>query len=371
MIEIPFFGARRMLAEFRTAAEAALATVLDSGQAILGKELERFEESFASYCGAFHAVGVGNGLDAISLILCAIGVDAGSEVIVPGHTFIATWLAVTRIGARVVPVDIDLASYNIDPAAVANAITPRTKAIVAVHLYGRIADVDALSEIARRYNIALVEDAAQSHGAIHRGRRAGTLGIAAAFSFYPTKNLGAIGDGGMVTTDNRALAERIRRLRNYGSDRKHDHAEQGVNSRLDELQAAFLAARLPALDARNDRRRQIAARYTAELANLPGLVLPEAHSGLDHVWHLYVVRSPERDAIQGHLARAGIGTMVHYPVPPHRQAAYAGTVMAGAELPRTDLAAAQVLSLPLWPEMTDDEITHVVAQVRCAANELA
>jgi dTDP-4-amino-4,6-dideoxygalactose transaminase len=369
MMDIPFFEARRMLAESRTAAEAALATVLDSGQAILGKELKRFEESFARYCGACHAVGVGNGLDAISLILSALGVDAGSEVIVPGHTFIATWLAVSRVGARVVPVDIDLASYNIDPAAVANAITPRTRAIVAVHLYGRIADMDALSEIARRDNIALVEDAAQSHGAIYRGRRAGALGIAAAFSFYPTKNLGAIGDGGMVTTDNRALAERIRRLRNYGSDRKHDHAEQGVNSRLDELQAAFLAARLPALDAKNDRRRQIAARYTAELANLPGLVLPDAGAGPDHVWHLYVVRSPERDAIQGHLALAGIGTMVHYPVPPHRQAAYAGTEMAGAELPRTDLAAAQVLSLPLWPEMTDDEITHVVAQVRCAANE--
>jgi dTDP-4-amino-4,6-dideoxygalactose transaminase len=351
--------------------KAAIARVLDSGFFVLGEEVEAFERAFAAYCGVGHGIGVASGTDALELAMRALGIGPGDEVITVSHTAVATAAAVLACGATPVLVDIEMAHYTIDPSKIEAAITPRTKAIVPVHLYGQAADMDAVLAVARARGLRVIEDCAQSTGGRYGAHRLGSLGDIACFSFYPTKNLGAIGDGGMVTTDNRALAERIRRLRNYGSDRKHDHAEQGVNSRLDELQAAFLAARLPALDARNDRRRQIAARYTAELANLPGLVLPEAHSGLDHVWHLYVVRSPERDAIQGHLARAGIGTMVHYPVPPHRQAAYAGTVMAGAELPRTDLAAAQVLSLPLWPEMTDDEITHVVAQVRCAANELA
>ncbi len=271
---------------------------------ILGEALERFEAEFAKYCGVSHAVGVGNGLDAMTLILRGLDIGKGSEVIVPGHTFVATWLAVSQTGATIVPVDIDPETYNIDTAKVSDAITSRTRAIIAVHLYGQPANMRALAGLAAGRDIALIEDAAQAHGASQDNRRAGNLGTAAAFSFYPTKNLGAMGDGGAVTTNDAALADRIRRLRNYGSRIKYVHDEMGVNSRLDEIQAAMLLTKLPGLDAKNARRCEIAQRYNKGLGGLPGLVLPLVDANNAPVWHLYVVRSPWRTKLQEELAQS-------------------------------------------------------------------
>jgi dTDP-3-amino-3,4,6-trideoxy-alpha-D-glucose transaminase len=363
MTGIPFFSLQRLNRELRPDLINAATRVIDRGNMILGEELERFESEFAAYCGASHAVGVGNGLDAMTLILRGLNVGRGSEVIVPGHTFLATWLAVSQTGATIVPVDIDPETYNVDPAAVSDAITPQTRAIIAVHLYGQPADMQALGRLTVGHDIALIEDAAQAHGAVQYNRRAGNLGTAAAFSFYPTKNLGAMGDGGAVTTNDVVLADRIRRLRNYGARVKYVHDEMGVNSRLDEIQAAMLLTKLPGLDGKNARRREIAQRYNAGLAGLPGLILPTVAANTEPVWHLYVVRSPWRAKLQEELTRASIGTLIHYPIPPHKQTAYANMVRP-VQLPRTDLAAAQVLSLPMWPEMTDDEIEQVVNQVR-------
>ena len=360
---VPFFSLQRLNCELRPKLINAAARVIDRGNVILGEELERFESEFAAYCEVLHAIGVGNGLDAMTLILRGLDAGRGSEVIVPGHTFVATWLAVSQTGATIVPVDIDPETYNVDPVAVSDAITPQTRAIIAVHLYGQPADMQALARLTVGRDIALIEDAAQAHGAIQENRRAGNLGAAAAFSFYPTKNLGAMGDGGAVTTNNAVLAERIRRLRNYGSRAKYVHDEMGINSRLDEIQAAMLLTKLPGLDGKNARRREIAKRYNAGLAGLPGLVLPTVAPNNDPVWHLYVVRSPRRAKLQEELSRSSIGTMIHYPVPPHRQTAYANMDRA-ARMPETDLAAAQVLSLPMWPEMSDDEVEQVVNQVR-------
>jgi len=360
---VPFFSLERLNRELRASLDEIMARVMLRGNMILGEELERFEADFAAYCGAEHAVGVGNGLDAMTLILRSLDIGCGSEVIVPGHTFIATWLAVSQTGATIVPVDINLETFNIDPAAVAAAITPRTRAVIAVHLYGKPADVKALATLTIKHNVALIEDAAQAHGATVEGRLAGNLGIAAAFSFYPTKNLGAFGDGGAVTTNDPWIAERIRRLRNYGSRIKYVHDEIGVNSRLDEIQAAILSTKLPWLDRKNARRRDIARRYTTSLANLPGLVLPQTDDNAVSAWHLYVVRSQWRAKLQEELTRASIGTLVHYPIPPHRQKAYAH-LNAGTILRNTELVAAQVLSLPMWPELIDEEVERVVTRVR-------
>ena len=288
-------------------------------------------------------------------------------MIVPGHTFIATWLAVSHCGATVVPADIDPETFNLDPAAVSRALSPRTRAIIAVHLYGRPAAMAELAKIADQAGVALIEDAAQAHGARHHGRRVGGLARAAAFSFYPTKNLGALGDGGAVTTNDADLADRVRQLRNYGAHVKYHHAERGVNSRLDELQAALLSTKLPRLDAKNAQRGAIAARYSAAFADLPGLVLPRTDPALDSVWHLYVIRCPARDRLQALLTEAGVATMVHYPVPPHRQPAYATETLATSGLPASERAAAEVLSLPLWPEMTEAEVGFVIERVRASA----
>lgn len=364
---VPFFSSRIMLDELRPALERALARVIDSGQSILGDELSAFERQFATYCGVSHAIGVASGLDALALILRALGIDRESEVIVPGQTFVATWLAADQVGARLVPVDIDPVTFNIDHRAVKSAITKRTRAIIAVHLYGQPAEMHELSSLARQFNIDLIEDAAQAHGAMYYGRRAGGLGKAAAFSFYPTKNLGALGDGGAVTTDDPELAERIRGLRNYGSTKKYHHEVPGVNSRLDELQAAFLSARLPHLDAKNGRRREIANAYSGHLRDLPELKVPTVPDGTEPVWHLYVVRSRVRDTLRARLDEEGIGTLIHYPIPPHLQKVYAGTYLQAATLPHTELAASEVLSLPMWPEMSDAEVSRVACSVRKAA----
>ena len=362
---IPFLDLQRINGRHRAAYEAALSRVLDSGRVLLGEETAAFEREFAAWCGAAHCVGVGNGFDALHLVLRAWGIGAGDEVIVPSHTFIATWLAVSEVGAVPVPVEPAPGCCNIDPARVEAAITPRTRAIIAVHLYGRPAPMRELSEIARRHGLKLLEDAAQAHGARLAGQPCGSLGDAAAFSFYPGKNLGALGDGGAVTTCDPGLADRVRRIANYGSSVKYHHELAGVNSRLDELQAAFLRERLRALDADNAHRRHVAQAYLAGLAGLPGLALPAADDAdRQSAWHLFVVRHHQRDALAEQLASRGITTLVHYPVPVHRQGAYAGTPLAQQTLPLADGWAQEALSLPIGPTISDDEMSTVIGAVR-------
>lgn len=361
-VRIPFLDLRAINARDRDAWLAALDRVLDSGWFILGREVEAFEREFATYCGVRHCVGTSNGLDALHLILRAYDIGAGDEVIVPSNTYIATWLAVTHAGATPVPVEPDESSFNIDPARIRAALTPRTRAIIAVHLYGRPAEMAAIQALAAEHGLKVIEDAAQAHGAVYRCKRAGALGDAAGFSFYPGKNLGALGDGGAVTTDDDALAERLRVLRNYGARSKYRNEEIGFNCRLDELQAAFLRAKLKRLDADNTRRRAIAARYQSGLSR-PGLALPQAPADGGPVWHLFVVRSTERAALQSFLADRGVQTMIHYPVPPHRQPAYLGLGYAPGAFPIAERIHREVLSLPMGPTMLDDEVDAVIAAV--------
>jgi dTDP-4-amino-4,6-dideoxygalactose transaminase len=348
----------------RAALDAAYARVMNSGWMILGPELAAFEAEFAAWCGAAQAVGVGNGLDALTLALRAGGVGAGAEVIVPAHTFTATWLAVEAVGARPVPVEVDAASYVMTADALAAAITPRTTAIIPVSLYGHPVDLDPILQLAGRHGLFVLEDAAQSHGARLRGRRTGSVAHATAFSFYPTKNLGALGDGGAVTTSDAGLAERLRMLRNYGSRQKYVHEIAGVNSRLDELQAAFLRVRLVGLDAANAARRQRAARYRERLHGVEGLTLPVEAPDAEHVYHLYVVRSPERHALQAHLKARGIETLIHYPTPCHLQPAFAHLGMGEGALPVAEALAREVLSLPMWPQMPVDDVDTVADAIR-------
>lgn len=342
---------------------AAAAAVIDSGWFILGEQVAAFEREFAAYCDAPGAVGVANGLDAISLALRALGIGPGDEVIVPSNTYIATWLAVSHVGAIPVAVEPDEATYNLDPARVEAAITPATRAIIAVHLYGQPADLDPLRAIADTHGLALVEDAAQAHGARYKGRRIGSGDRSiVTWSFYPGKNLGALGDGGALTAGP-AIAADVAMLRNYGSARKYEHELIGYNSRLDEMQAAFLRAKLPHLDAENERRRTIAARYTAGLAGT-GLILPFVPDWAEPVWHLYVVRHPDRDGLAGHLKAAGIGTVIHYPTPPHLQPAYAPMGLGKGSFPISERIHREVLSLPIGPMLTDGEVDQVIDAVR-------
>lgn len=353
---IPFLDLQRFQARHGPAIVEALGRVAASGRYVLGPELEAFESEFAAFCGVRHAVGVANGLDALHLALRAMGIGAGDEVIVPSHTFIATWLAVSLCGAVPVPVEPVEATCTLDPDRVRAAIGPRTKAIIAVHLYGQPADMAALRTLAHQYGLRLVEDAAQAHGARDHGRRVGGLGDAAAFSFYPGKNLGALGDGGAITTDNGALAARLRALRNYGSTAKYHHDVAGVNSRLDEIQAAVLRVKLRTLDADNGHRRALAARYLARL-DASDLILPQVREAAEPVWHLFVVRSARRERLQRRLDERGIGHLVHYPVPCHRQGAYAGGRWPA--LPIAERLAREVLSLPMSPVLTCDEVEAV------------
>jgi len=350
----------------RAALDAGYRRVMDRGWAILGPELEAFEAEFAAYCGADQAIGVGNGLDALVLALRAAGVGPGAEVIVPAHTFAATWLAVEAVGAAIVPVEVDPEIFVLTAAAIAPAITPRTAAVIPVSLYGHPLDMDPILDLASRHHLFVLEDAAQSHGALSHGRRTGALAHATAFSFYPTKNLGAVGDAGAVTTSDAALAEKIRMLRNYGSRRKYVHEMAGVNSRLDELQAAFLRARLERLDGANAARRERAARYGRRLAGANGLALPREAEWARHVYHLYVVRSPERDALQARLAEAGIETLIHYPTACHLQPAFAHLGYARGDFPLAEALADEVLSLPLWPGMPLEDVDQVAAAI-CTA----
>ncbi|MGK2953009.1 MAG: DegT/DnrJ/EryC1/StrS family aminotransferase [Thiobacillus sp.] len=366
----PFLDLQAINARDREAFHRALDRVLDSGWFILGPELESFEREFAAYCGTRHCIGVGNGLEALQLILRAYGIGPGDEVIVPANTYIATWLAVSHVGATPVPVEPVEATYNLDPGRIEAALSPRTRAIIPVHLYGLPADMPAINALAARRGIKVIEDAAQAHGASIDGRRAGSLGDAAGFSFYPGKNLGALGDGGAVTTNDDSLAVQLRSLRNYGSTVKYHNDRKGFNSRLDELQGAFLRVKLRMLDADNLRRSEIAARYASALAGT-GLVLPNMGHISRPAWHLFVVRSRRRSDLQAHLAARGIQTLIHYPIPPHLQVAYREFGFGANSFPVAERIHAEVLSLPIGPTMSDEDVVTIAAAVREASSGLA
>lgn len=358
----PFLDLGAAYSELKQEIDRAVARVLESGWYILGAEVEAFEAEWAEYCGASHAVGLGNGLDALTLALRALDIGPGDEVILPSNTYIASWLAVTAVGATPVPVEPDIETHNIDPRLIEAAITGRTRAIMPVHLYGQPADLDPILETVRARGIAVVEDAAQAHGARYKGQRIGAHGDVVCWSFYPGKNLGAMGDAGAVTTDRADLAERIRMLRNYGSREKYINEMLGVNSRLDPIQAAILRVKLAHLDQWNLRRRAIAAAYGEALRD-SGLVLPSARNWADPAWHLFVVRSALRDGLQQRLEQSGIGTLIHYPIPPHLQQAYSGLGIGAGSLPLAERLAKEVLSLPIGPHMDLDAVGAIAAAI--------
>jgi dTDP-4-amino-4,6-dideoxygalactose transaminase len=366
---IPFLDLAAAYAELQDELDAATRRVMASGQFILGPEVTAFEEEFAAYCETSHAIGVGSGLDALRLILLGYGVGRGDEVAVPSNTFIATWLAVTHAGATPVPIEPDPATQSITAEVVEAAITPSTKAIMPVHLYGHPADMDGIVALGRKRGIPVIEDAAQAQGARYRARRAGQLANAAGFSFYPGKNLGAMGDAGAITTDDDALAERVRMLRNYGSRVKYHHDLPGLNSRLDSVQAGVLRIKLRHLDEWNERRRAVADLYVRRLDDIEGLVLPVAADWAEPVWHLFVVRHPRRDALQERLSDAGVDTMIHYPIPPHLAGAYAAA-FEGVRLPVAELLADEVLSLPMGPHLALEDAERVAVAVRDAIGEV-
>jgi dTDP-4-amino-4,6-dideoxygalactose transaminase len=359
---IPFLDLREVYDELKEQLDSAYARVMRSGWYILGSEVEAFEQEFAVYCDAAHCVGVGNGLEALHLILRGYDIGPGDEVIVPANTYIATWLAITYVGAKPVPVEPDARTCNLDPGLIVAAITPRTRAILPVHLYGQPADMDPIMAIAAQYGLKVIEDAAQAHGARYRGRRVGSLGDAAAFSFYPSKNLGALGDGGAVVTNDVELAKRVRVLRNYGSRVKYHNEIKGFNSRLDELQAALLRVKLSVLDTWN-QKRQLAAHIYLEQLNGTDLTLPWAPKWVEPVWHLYVVRCRHRDELQRRLLQMGISTMIHYPIPPHLQPAYKELGYGAGAFPITEVIHREVLSLPMGPHLGDG-INHVIAAIQ-------
>lgn len=357
---IPCANPRAQYEAHRAEIDAAIAAALERGRYILGEAVASFERDFARYIGVAHGVGVGSGTDALHLAIRALGIGAGDEVITVAHTAVATAAAIEMAGATPVFVDIEPDHFTIDANLVEAAITPRTRAIVAVHIYGGAADLEALIDIARRRGLRLIEDCAQAHGARYRGARLGSFGDVSCFSFYPTKNLGAIGDGGLIATNDAEVAQRARLLREYGWAERYVSHIGGFNSRLDELQAAILGVKLRHLDADNARRASIAARYDDGLRD-SGVTTPRARNGAEPVHHLYVIRSDRRDALQQHLTATGVGTLVHYPVPIHRQPAYA---RFAANLPETERAAREILSLPMYPELADDDVTQVIDAIR-------
>ena len=372
-MNIPFLDLKKPYLELKDEFDATYHRVMASGWYLLGQELEAFEAEFAEYCSVKHCIGVANGLDALHLILRAFDIGPGDEVIVPANTYIATWLAVSQCGALPVPVEPDQRTYNIDPALIEKVITPHTKAIMPVHLYGQPADMDPILDIAAQHGLKVIEDNAQAHGALYKGRRTGGLGHAAGNSFYPGKNLGAFGDGGAVTTNDDILADRIRLLRNYGSKIKYYNEEKGYNSRLDELQAAFLRVKLAKLDEWNERRRRIAAFYFEKLeegiTERSELILPLVPSWTEPVWHLFVIRHFQRDELQKKLTAAGIDTLIHYPIPPHLSGAYAESrseTPAFPNLPIAEQLAQTVLSLPMGPHLAEKDLHTVILEVHRA-----
>jgi dTDP-4-amino-4,6-dideoxygalactose transaminase len=367
-MSVPFLSFAGQHDALREEVMAAIGRVYDSHYYVLGESVRQFEQEYAAFSGVAHCVGVANGLDALHLALVALGVGPGDEVLVPSNTYIATWLAVTYVGAVPVPVEPDSDTYNLDPARLEAAITPRTRAIMPVHLYGQACAMGPIMEVARRHKLYVVEDNAQAQGAAWQGQLTGSFGELNATSFYPGKNLGALGDAGGLTCQDAELAQRVRTLRNYGSQQKYYNERIGYNSRLDELQAAVLRVKLPHLPTWTAERQRLAARYDELLAGLPELTLPRTAAGATHVYHLYVVRTPRRDALQQHLTQAGIGTLIHYPVPPHLQEAYAFLGYQPGAYPLAEELARTSLSLPLWPGMREADLQAVAAAVRAFFN---
>jgi dTDP-4-amino-4,6-dideoxygalactose transaminase len=361
--QVPFLDLKATYLELQPQIDASIKRLLESGWYILGEEVNAFEQEYAAYCEAKYCVGVANGLDALHLALLALGIGPGDEVIVPSNTYIATWLAVSHCGATPIPVEPDAATYNIDPARIEAAITPRTKAILPVHLYGQPADMESILEIAHKHGLKVLEDGAQAHGARYKGKRLGAHGDVVAWSFYPGKNLGAYGDGGAVTTDNPEIAERIRVLRNYGSRLKYVNEVRGFNSRLDPIQAATLRVKLKVLDEWNARRVSIANRYHTELVNTT-MILPFVPEWAEPVWHLFVVQLMQRDEMQMKLSSVGISSLIHYPIPPHLQHAYSSARFVKGDFPIAEKIANQCLSLPIGPHLDEEATSAVITALR-------
>lgn len=362
-MKIPFLSLKDLNQPFETDFAQAYLDFIQSGWYILGEKVKSFEQEYSDFNLVNHCIGVANGLDALVLSLKALGIGDGDEVIVPSNTYIASWLAVSYVGARPVPVEPRIDTYNINPDLIAAAITHKTKAIMPVHLYGQICEMDAIMEIAKRYNIYVIEDNAQSQGASYHGKLSGSWGQCNATSFYPGKNLGALGDAGAVTTNDDDVAYKVSVLRNYGSEKKYYNEVKGVNSRLDELQAAFLSIKLKTLMEDNAKRIDIASQYHQNLSDIGDIVLPQLATGATSVYHLYVIRTKERDALQKYLTSCGIGTMIHYPVPPHLQKAYSELGYKKGDFPLAEEIADTCLSLPLSPNLDIAKMEHVMFEI--------
>jgi len=365
-MKVPFVSLRPQENELRNSIEDAFKRVLDNSWYIRGHEDEAFESAFAEYCGAAHCIGVNSGLDALTMALVALGIGPGDEVIVPSNTYIATALAVTYAGAKPVLVEPLIDTYNIDPGRIEEKITTSTKAIMPVHVYGQPCDMDPIMDIANKHGLLVVEDCAQAHGATYKGKRVGTFGNAAGFSFYPGKNLGALGDAGAVVTNDPDVAEKVKALANYGSDYKYHHIYKGYNSRLDEFQAAFLLAKLPLLDSMNAERRKIAKRYLEEIRN-PEVILPGVNDKTEPVWHVFALRCKQRDKLERQLEDMGIGTNKHYPIPIHNQECYAELKLDSKDYPYAETISATELSIPMYYGMRDEEVSYVIDCINKAA----
>jgi len=368
-MKVPFLDLKTASRELQGELNQAWRRVIESGCYVLGEEVEAFEREFANYCDAKYCVGVGNGLDALILILRSYDIGAGSEVIVPANTYIATWLAISYVGASPVPVEPNLQTYNLDPDRIEAAVTARTRAILPVHLYGQPAEMESIRKIALRHGLTVIEDAAQGHGGEHQGKRAGNLGDAAAFSFYPTKNLGAFGDAGAVVTNDDAVADRVRVLRNYGSRNRYHNEVKGINSRLDPIQASFLRVKLKYLSEWNARRTKIANKYLEGLKGQPNLIPPAVAPEAKPAWHLFVLRHRRRDELQKHLRDAGIGTLIHYPIPPHLSGAYATEDWKQGDFPISEELANTVISVPLHPHLGGEATALVIESLQEFATE--
>lgn len=357
-MNIPFLNLNPIHMEIKEDVKKKMNDIYSNNWFILGEEVKRFELGFANYCNARFCVGCGNGLDAIRLILLALDIGPGDEIILPSNTFIATALAVSYVGATPILVEPDEKTYNINPNLIEEKITNKTKAIIAVHLYGQPADMDSINSIAKKHSIFVIEDAAQAHGATYKGKKVGELGDASAFSFYPGKNLGALGDGGAVVTNNTELATKIRILSNYGCEEKYKHIYKGINSRLDEVQAAVLNIKLKKLDKWNEERKQIARVFLSKINN-HNINKPQVEEGFDHVWHLFVIRTSRRLDFQKYLEVNGISSLIHYPIPIHMQRAYNDLGLSRGNMPICENLANEVVSIPLWPGMTSDEVNYI------------
>ncbi len=364
--KVSFLDLSSATKELRAEIDTAVKQVLDGGRYVMGPALERFEHNWAEFCGARHAVGLSNGLDALTLALRALDIRPGDEVVVPAHTFIATWLSVAQVGAKIVPVEPNISTYNVEPCAVEAAISKNTKAIIVVHLYGRPVDIEAINRIAKRYKIPVVEDAAQAHGAEWFGRRIGAYSDVVCWSFYPGKNLGAVGDAGAVTTNRQDIYQQMLQSRNYGSSQKYHHEIQGVNARLDEIQAAILDCKLNYLNEWNNRRREIALRYNEALERAcnecepsNSIILPRLDRGINSSWHIYAVRTDNRKNFQNYLNQMGIETIVHYPIPPHKQPAFARE-FSGEQFPTTEKICSTIISLPIGPHLDTCDQNYII-----------